>query len=118
MDNCDLHHEALRKSSVELQSKLNINNTIISHLQQENLLTDDEIDTLTNSNKCRGDKVQYLISILPTKGSNWWGKFVKILRNTTAGTAHNEVADKLEQELDNLEIGKYHIAGYSLRVLF
>ncbi|XP_065888385.1 death domain-containing ATP nucleosidase-like isoform X3 [Dysidea avara] len=103
MDDCDLHRKALHQCSVELHSKLNPD-SIVPYLQRDNLLTDNEENILTDSSKYRKDKINSIISMLPTKGSGWWEKFIKALRNTTTGTAHNEVADKLEQQLAELSV--------------
>ena len=101
MDDYDLHRKALHQCSVELHSKLNPD-TIVPFLLCDNLLTDNEENVLTDSSKYRKEKINFVISMLPTKGSGWWEKFIKALRSTTTGTAHNEVADKLEQQLAKL----------------
>jgi len=103
----DVHYEALLKSSVELHNSLNID-IIIPYLLRDNLLTN--IPYQIQVRKSRGDKINFLISSLPTKGINWLGRFVDILRSTTNGIARDKVAAKFEQEPANLDIGKYHIA--------
>ena len=103
MDDYDLHRKALHQCSVELHSKLNPD-SIVPYLQRDNLLTDNEENILMDSSKYRKEKINFIVSMLPTKGSGWCEKFIKALRSTTTGTAHNEVADKLEQQLAELSV--------------
>ena len=105
MDNYDLHHKALHQSSVELHDKLNPD-AIIPYLFHDNILTDDEEYSLTDSSRSWKQKINTIIGMLPTKGSGWWDKFIKNLRSTTAGTAHDELADELEQQLAELINGR------------
>ena len=108
MDAEDLYCKALRKCSVNLQNKLNLE-VIVPYLMRENMLTTTDEHMLADSNKSRTQKINAFIPILPTKGSGWWEKFVKVLKSTTTGTAHNELADELEHQLAELIVdnGKY-----------
>ena len=100
-----LHYKALLQCAVDLKNKLTPD-TIVAHLQSDNLLTEIEVYKLTGDlSKSRPEKVQIIINILPTKGSGWWDKFIDSLRKTAGGTAHEELANILEQQLDKV-IGK------------
>jgi len=65
-------------------------------LNQRELLTRHDKDTLQNKSLSNDEKVDYLIHILPTKGKNWWNLFISSLRKSSQGTGHSDLADELE----------------------
>ena len=89
-------HNTIRKSVTM--------NSLIPSLNEENLLTVDDLAILRLSSTTEFEKVDYLVSSLPRKG-DFWDKFIRSLRNPDSliGTSHGEVADKLEEEKQKIE---------------
>jgi len=84
-------HELLRR-------KLDVR-AIFPCLNQRDLLTRHDKDTLQNKSLSNDEKVDYLVQILPTKGKNWWNLFIASLRRSSQGTGHSNLADELELNL-------------------
>jgi len=111
MSDDDLKRRALQLCAVELANKMTPD-ALVPHLDKCNMLTENEKYTLCEDlTKSRPQKVNYLIARLPTKGSEWWKNFIESLRKTIAGTAHEELANRLEEELVTLKGG--HVGRYS-----
>jgi len=91
-------HELLRR-------KLNVRE-IFPHLNQRELLTRHDKDTLQNKCFSNDEKVDYLVHHLPSKGENWWRLFISSLKRSSAGTGHGELANQLELRLEGkLQLG-------------
>ena len=97
----DVYQNALNQCSVDLHSKLDPE-IIQPYLLHQNMLTNVEMAMLTNVMVTRYKKINDLMDLLPRKGSDWWKKFIKSLRSSTAGTAHQELADALEKKLADI----------------
>lgn len=95
-----LQEAALRRCNVKLRSKLDLTE-ITPHLRQRNLLTESDVYTLKS--KPPSEAVDHLISILPKKKDGWWGELIASLKNSTTGTAHDDMANMLEAELHRLK---------------
>ena len=78
--------------------------SLIPFLNEENLLTVDDLAILSLSSTTEFEKIDYLVSLLPHKG-DFWDKFIRSLRHPDSllETAHGEVADKLEEEKQKIE---------------
>lgn len=59
---------------------------IIPHLAKYDLLTDNDKDKLTNQQTSRSTKIDYVMQILPRKGSGWFEKLINALRESSRGT--------------------------------
>jgi len=104
-----LQEETLNKCHDLLRKKLNVN-AIISLLNGKNLLTPGDRHFLTEGHRSKEEKVDFIIDILPSKGTGWWNKFILSLKESTAGTAHDYVASLLEHHLKRKvydETGQY-----------
>ena len=67
---------------------------LFPHLVQEGLLTRHEKERLQSLSSVFSDddsKIDHLLKILPTKGKNALRRFVRCLRRTEDGTAHDEL---------------------------
>ena len=96
-----LEELALRRCSVTLRKKLNLNE-IIPHLNERNLLTESDMFDLRSKSPPEG--VDYLVSILPKKKEGWWGELIASLKQSSSGTAHGDLVNLLETELQKLAI--------------
>ena len=71
-------------------------------MNQQYMLTDDELYRLQNTNHTRGERIDLLIQILPNKGDSWWGKFLWCLTESSTHpglSVHEELANLLAEEL-------------------
>ena len=88
---------------------------MIQFLNSESLLTSDEAYRLTDTSLPLGKKVDFLIGILPRKGSDWWDKFLRCLdeSSTRPGLGvHKELANRLRAQL-NRQLKKYEVSRLS-----
>ena len=66
-------------------------------LSQHGLTSPDELDTLLNDSIANTTKKKKLIySWLPCKGNNCLSKFIEALKESSEGTAHNDLAMSLQ----------------------
>lgn len=93
-----LQSEVLHRCHTRIINKLNLSQ-IIPLLDERNLLTIDDTFYLKSESKSPAERVSYLINILPTKKYGWWNGLIESLKNSSKGTAHNELAEYLEEEL-------------------
>jgi len=94
-DKENLQEETLNKCHELLRKKLNVN-AIVSLLNEKDLLTPGDRHLLTEEHRSKEAKVDYIIDILPSKGTGWWNKFILSLKESTSGTAHDYLASTLE----------------------
>ena len=73
---------------------LNVN-SLLPHLQCEDLLTSEELDFLVSIHKTNFDKKQFLLSILPSKGENAYKRFVRCLSQDTEHSGHADLVKML-----------------------
>ena len=92
---------ALRYCSVMLRKKVDVKE-IIPHLRQRNLLTESDVYTLKSKSNEEG--VDYLVSVLPKKKEGWWDELIASLKCSSTGTAHGDLVNLLEAELQKLTI--------------
>lgn len=105
---------ALNAEHSNLRDKLNVE-TIVQFLNSKFLLTPDEMYTLTDTSRPLGKRVDFIVEILPRKGSKWWEKFLQCLTesHTRPGLgAHKELAELLNHQL-NQQL-KYEVSSYTL----
>ena len=95
LDNQEPEERALCYCHELLRIKLEVR-AIFPYLNQRDLLTRHDKDTLQNRSFTNDEKVDYLVHNLPTKGKNWWNLFISSLRRSSQGTGHGDLADKLE----------------------
>ena len=86
--------------------------TALPHLRGEDLTTEEEFDVLSNPQNSRQHKINTLIKGLPLKGEDFLYRFLRCLRNTTDGTAHEELVQKIHIKLD-LELDSRKLNGTS-----
>ena len=70
-------------------------NSLLPHLQRENLLTSEECDILISTQKTHFDKKQFLLSILPSKGENAYKRFIKCLSQDKEHSGHADLVKML-----------------------
>ena len=98
--------ELLMKYNSELMKSLNVN-SLLPHLQCEQLLTSAEVDFLISTQKTNYDKKQYLLSILPSKGENAYERFVRCLSQDTEHSGHADLVKKLTRAQQISNMGSY-----------
>ena len=97
-----LERQAFQKCSTKILESLNIA-AIQSHLMDQGLLTQREIEIMMNESKTNYDKTMYLISELPRKGDEFFGKFMFCLCNSKTGTGHGNIIKCLTASLNELK---------------
>ena len=88
--------EVLNAHHPEIKNFLDLEQ-IFPYLNQKNLLTDMEREELHGLVYNRNQKIRKLVSWLPKKGSDGLQRFVVCLRSSVEGTAHQELADALQE---------------------
>ena len=96
-----LEEVALRYCSVMLRKKVDVKE-IIPHLRQRNLLTESDVYSLKSKSNEEG--VDHLVSVLPKKKEGWWDELIASLKCSSTGTAHGDLVNLLEAELQKLTI--------------
>ena len=48
-------------------------------------------------------KIQYLLDVLPSKGENWFDKFIECLQKTSDGNGHEKIVRELEYAKKDIE---------------
>ena len=97
--NCN--YEQLSKAITKLHPiiKNHINfETLIPFLNYYAIFTDDEMDILMNASK-KAEKVNELITSLPTKDKDGIYNFVKALNDAHQHSGHDVILDNLKREL-------------------
>ena len=92
---------ALNAEHSNIRGSLNVE-SMVQFLNSESLLTSDETYKLMNTSQPLGEKVDFLVCILPRKGSGWWDKFLHCLdeSSTRPGLGvHKELANQLRDQL-------------------
>ena len=110
--------DALNAEHSNIRSSFNVE-TMVQFLNSESLLTSDEAYRLTDTSLPLGKKVDFLIGILPRKGSDWWDKFLRCLdkSSTRPGLgAHKELANRLRAQM-NQQLKKYEVGRLSTNII-
>lgn len=98
--NCD--YKQLSKTITKLHPIINkhINfDTLIPFLSFYHIFTDDEMEILMNVYKTKAEKVNELITSLPTKDKDGIYNFVKALNDAHEHSGHGEILDNLKEQL-------------------
>ena len=98
--NCD--YEQLSKTITKLHPIINkhINfDTLIPFLSSYCIFTDDEMEFLMNIHKTKAEKVNKLITSLPTKDQDGIHNFVKALNDAHEHSGHDVILDNLKEQL-------------------
>lgn len=69
---------------------------ILPYLMSTKLINENDHDILCNDTRTRDNKIHHLIKVLPRKPT-LFEKFLECLRQSENGTAHAEIAKKLEE---------------------
>ena len=93
--NEEIQAQVLKECLTVLAKKLDVL-AIIPHLNNEQLLTPTDHQFL-KSDAHDGEKAKYLIKILPKKDRGWFDKFLYCLHQSTYGTGHRIIIEKLEE---------------------
>ena len=102
---------ALNAEHSNIRSSLNVE-SMVQFLNSESLLTPDETYKLTDTSQPLGKKIDFLVSILPRKGSDWWDKLLCCLdeSSTRPGLGvHKELANRLRDQLKR-QLKKYEVS--------
>ena len=89
--------------------KLNLP-AILPHLIAQQMVTQREIEMMTNPSTPDVDKTAHLISMLPSKGDGFFGKFVLCLCQSKLATAHNDIVKSLTVTLNEVKSGTLRAA--------
>ncbi|KAI1882173.1 hypothetical protein AGOR_G00247970 [Albula goreensis] len=91
------HKEFLRKHRLDLSNQILVDDTVVHYLYQERILTESHVEEIQAqmTNKKRTLK---LLDILPTRGPQAFGVFLKSLEEE-----FRWVAERLQQELEDAE---------------
>ena len=98
--NCD--YKQLSKTITKLHPiiKQHIDfDSLIPFLSFYRIFTDDEMEILMNNNKTKADKVNKLITSLPTKDKDGIHNFVKALNDAHEHSGHDVILDNLKEQL-------------------
>lgn len=99
----NINERALNKCHPELRKLLDPM-TIIPYLSASGLLTANDIDSIQLPIKTRHQKIDEIKSKLPTKGKEWWDKFMSCLKQSSHDhIAHGELLQSLEEALNELK---------------
>ena len=72
-------------------------NAVIPYLNKHDLVTRQEYEILLNDVITTDEKINKLVSWLPTKGPNALERFITCLNESGSGTGHNILARKIER---------------------
>ena len=97
-----MDENAFNKCHVILTESLNVQ-CIFPHLCANDLLTQDEKETLIVRCLTTHEKINKLMEILPRKGNGWLDKFILCLQSTSEGTDHSNIVQKLRHTRKQLE---------------
>ena len=104
-----LEKKAFQGCSVAIFEKLDVS-AILPYLNEQEMLTPKDYQTLINTHTTEVEKIEYLIYKLPKK-TNFFGKFIFCLCNSKSGTGHHDIIQALTRlkaklEEDNKNTGK------------
>ena len=108
----NLQKDVIRISSVAIHKRLNIDE-IVPYLNEQGLISAEEMDVLCSPYLLREYKINKLINGLPLKGSDFLRQFLHCLLQTTNGTGHKELANSIilhayiEKKLSAIKSNKY-----------
>jgi len=97
-----LERQAFQKCSTKILGSLNIA-AIQSHLMDQGLLTQTQVEIMMDLFKTNHEKTIYLISELPKKGDGFFEKFILCLCNSATGTVHSDILKALTVELNDVK---------------
>jgi len=86
--------EALKQCYYYIREKLNAV-TIHPLLCSEKLLTGADSQFLLDKRKTHDEKARYLVQHLPRKHKRWFESFLSCLQQSTLGTGHDVIHEKL-----------------------
>ena len=93
---------AFRKCSVIITENLNIS-AIFPHLHSQELLTEEDCDILLSVHLTDVYKRYYLLNELPTKGEEFFNKFLYCLHRTRYGTGHGDIEKALSTSYKEIQ---------------
>lgn len=104
--------EILRACHPDIQGLLDLEQ-IFPYLNQCKLLTDTEREEMQSPINVynRNQKITRLVEFLPRKGSDALQRFIECLKSSTDGTAHDELAEKLYTEAEQVLTRRKNNAG-------
>lgn len=110
--------EILRACHPDIQSLLDLEQ-IFPYLNQCKLLTDTEREEMQSPINIynRTQKIARLVEFLPRKGSDALQRFIECLKSSTDGTAHDELAEKLYTEAEQVLTRKNNAGRHNDRAL-
>ena len=88
----------LARCHTRIRTTLDID-AIFPHLNEQALLTDNEIYILRNNLHTIQDRIDYLVQWLPRKGRDGLSRFIACLRSSRDALGHEELAKLLDQEV-------------------
>jgi len=85
----------------KIRARLNPD-SITPYLNQQDLLTDDELEKLCCETLTRLQKIDLIVQVLPSKRRDWWNKFLLCLEESATEPglpSHHELVTLLTNEL-------------------
>ena len=106
-----LENKVFLGCSPAIFEKLDVS-AILPYLNEKNMLTAKDYQTLINKSSTDFEKIEYLMYVLPRKGDDFFGKFMYCLCMSKPGTGHDDIVKalhnlkaKLEKDNKNNEMG-------------
>lgn len=99
---CQQQRIILWRCCPEMKECLNITE-VLPYLMSEHLIAETDLDILRNKTSTRVDKILHLMDVLP-KIPYSLKTFITCLRQSSNGTAHNEIAQRLKQLIDSSQL--------------
>ena len=98
----ELQKKVLQVCSPAIKDMLDVS-VIVPHLNAKNLLTNNNVKTLTSMSKTQYEKTEYLVYILPRKNNGWFEKFVHCLEQSAEAARHADLVKELTVTLDDMK---------------
>ena len=107
-----IYADALNRCHPELRQYLDPL-TILPYLSATQLLSYIDLEDIQN-NRTRTYQIDKIKSVLPTKGTGWWDKFINCLKQssqdpTNPYNPHNDLLGVLENKLQELQQGNIYL---------
>ena len=97
----------LARCHTRIRTNLDID-AIFPHLNEQELLTDNEIYILQNNLHTIQERIDCLVQWLPRKGRDGLSRFIACLRSSRDALGHEELADLLNQEVRSATVPTYN----------
>ena len=98
------------RNAVNFQELIDLS-TLIPHLASKFLLSDEDLEYMTNKHFTRSDKITKLLQIIPTKGKSGFQLFMHAIKEEKTHLGHKELYQIVSQceslDTPQSEFGKH-----------